>query len=209
MQIVVILAGGADDQLHHGVSGRGPAEDQPGGAGRPSSRRARPGRSRAAWRSGLAAGRCPGAPEAEALEEVPGSLDDSIELLVGADVEPPETFEELSQVLDGRVSKDLGLPVVGPGESLGEMLNQPGELLQEGLLRQLNGLVEPGLDPLTLLLVEGGIELLEVVRRFHRGEVPGHRELVPERNGVVGWIEQPSQPIPRRLPELGVGGVEV
>ncbi|AMV18435.1 hypothetical protein VT03_11125 [Planctomyces sp. SH-PL14] len=35
------------------------------------------------------------------LEEVPSPLDDSVELLIRADVEPPEAIEELSQVLNG------------------------------------------------------------------------------------------------------------
>ena len=94
-----------------------------------------------------------------------------------ADVELPEPLEELDQVADGRVAEDLGRAVVvGAGDPLGQVGDQPGELLQERLLGQPDRLLEPGRDPRPLLLVELRAERHQVVGRLDRGEVPGDGE---------------------------------
>ena len=81
------------------------------------------------------------------------SLDQRVELVVAdrtfSDAEP---VEELAQVADGRVAEDPGLAVlVRPADPLGQVGDQPGELVEERLLGELHGLLEPGRDPRPLL----------------------------------------------------------
>ena len=81
------------------------------------------------------------------------------------------------EVVDGRVAEDLGRAVlVGAGDPLGQVGDQPGELVEERLLGELDRLLEPGRDPLLLLLVEAGRECDQVVGRLDAGEVPGDAE---------------------------------
>ena len=66
------------------------------------------------------------------------------------------------------------------------MVDHRGELIEERLLGQPDGLLEPGPDPLLLALVEVGRELDQVVGRLDGGEVPRDAEEPDQRLGVVG-----------------------
>ena len=100
-----------------------------------------------------------------------------VELLVAADVQRAEPLEELAQVVDGRVAEDLRRAVlVGARDPLGQVGDQPGELVQERLLGELDRLLEPRRDPLLLLPVEVRREPDQVVGRLDVGIVPGDAE---------------------------------
>ena len=86
----------------------------------------------------------------DATDDPLGIGNQTVELLAGADIQVAEPLEELGEVLDTRIPEDLGLSIIVPGESLGEMRDQFGEFCGEGFLRQTNGLVETGLHALTL-----------------------------------------------------------
>ena len=70
------------------------------------------------------------------------SADEMVELLAGADVQLAEPLEELGQVLDGRVAKDLRLAVFVARQPLGEVRDQLGQFGGERLLGQPHGLIE-------------------------------------------------------------------
>ena len=52
--------------------------------------------------------------------------DKAVQLLVTANVQVVEAREELLQIADGRIAKDLGFAVLLPSEPLGEMADQLG-----------------------------------------------------------------------------------
>ena len=73
--------------------------------------------------------------------------------------------------------KTLRLAVLArAGDPLGQVRDQPGELLEERLLGQLHRLLEPRRHAGPLLLVDGRAELQQVVGRLDAGEVPGDGE---------------------------------
>jgi len=86
-----------------------------------------------------------------------------IELLAGANIEAPEALEEFAQVLDRRVAKDFGFPVLSAAESLRQMRDQLRQLFKECFLRQTNGLIKPSSNPRRFLLVELRTELAQIV----------------------------------------------
>ena len=88
-------------------------------------------------------------------------------------------------------------------------LTTAGEFLEERLLGQPDGLLEPGPDPLLLALIQIGCELDQVVGRLDRGEVEGDAEEPAQRLGVVGRVEQRAQPAGGRLLQLVEVAIEV
>ena len=78
-----------------------------------------------------------------------------VELIIRTDIQRSEPAEELVQILDGRVPKDLRLAIFLPGESFGEVGNEFGKLRGKGLFGQPDRFVEPGGDPGLLLLIKG------------------------------------------------------
>ena len=126
------------------------------------------------------------------------------------DVERPEPVEELGEIADGRVAEDLGLAILADArDPLGEVGDEPGELVEEGLLGELDGLLEPGRDPRPLGLVEPGRELDQVVGRLDVGEIPVEAEQADQGLGIVRRVEQRAQPLAGGLLELAVVAVEV
>jgi hypothetical protein len=87
--------------------------------------------------------------------------------------------------------------------------HQPGELLGERALGQLDRFLEPRRHPRSLLLVQGGRELDEVIRRLDVGEVPGEAEQAHEGLGVVGGVVERAEPVGCGAPELAVVAIEV
>ncbi len=72
-------------------------------------------------------------------------------------VQRAEPLEEVVEIAHDGVAKHLRRPVlVGTRDPLGQVIDQAGELVDERLLGQSNGLLEPGPDPLLLALVEPG-----------------------------------------------------
>ena len=139
-----------------------------------------------------------------------GLGDQGVELVVAPDVERPEPVEELGQVADGRVAEDPGLAVLADArDPLGQVGDEPGELVEERLLGELDGLLEPGRDPRPLGLVQPRRELHEVIGRLDRGEPPLDPEEADEGLGVIGRVEQRAEPLAGGLLEFGVVPVEV
>jgi hypothetical protein len=107
-----------------------------------------------------------------------------VELPVASDVQRAEPLDEPVQVLHHRVAEDLlGAVLVRARDPLREVRDQAGELVDEGLLGQPDGLLEARPDPLLLPPVEVGCELDQVVGRVDRWEVPGDAEEAPQRRG--------------------------
>ena len=65
--------------------------------------------------------------------------------------------------------------------------DEPGELVEERLLGELDGLLEPGRDPRPLGLVQARRELDEIIGRLDAGEVPVDVEEADQRLGIVRW----------------------
>ena len=83
--------------------------------------------------------------------------------------------------------KTLGVAVlVGAADPLGQVIDHRGELVEERLLGQPHGLLEPGPDPLLLVLVQLGREPDQVVGRLDGREVPRDAEQADQRLGIVG-----------------------
>jgi len=61
------------------------------------------------------------------VDRLLGLLHQPIQFWAAPDGEPPEPLEKLAQVLDGGVSKDLGLAVMEARESFSEMSLEPLE----------------------------------------------------------------------------------
>jgi len=61
------------------------------------------------------------------VDRLLGLLHQPIQFWAAPVVEPPEPLEKLAQVLDGGVSKDLGLAVMEARESFSEMGREPLE----------------------------------------------------------------------------------
>ena len=129
---------------------RPPAGGSAAAAARPASRRATTGPARSWVADPL--------PQALAVAQVLGPDAPDRPLRLGrpgrraaalrADVQRAEPVEELDEVADGRVAEDLGLAVLaGARDPLGQVRDQPGELLEERLLGQPHRLLEPGRAP--------------------------------------------------------------
>src|SRR5262249_25451801 len=73
---------------------------------------------------------------ADAGDELPGLLNQGVQLRAAADVQLAEAAEELGQIADDRVAKDASLPVLAVRQPLSQVRQQPGELGGEGLLGQ-------------------------------------------------------------------------
>lgn len=71
------------------------------------------------------------------------------------------------QVLHHRVAEDFWSAVLLTTEAFGEMTHQLVEFTDERIFSKLHGFVEPGRDPLTLLLEQPRAETTEVFRRLH------------------------------------------
>jgi hypothetical protein len=100
----------------------------------------------------------------DATDDALALLDQSVEVLVTTDIELPEPVEELGQVVHRTVAERLRLAVTLPSETLRQVGNQLLQFLHESLFGQSHGLVEPCRDPFALLLVQVGMQLLQVVR---------------------------------------------
>ena len=57
-----------------------------------------------------------------------------VELLAGADVKVAKPFEELMQVVNGRVPKNFGLSILCTAEAVSQVGNQFGQLVEKRLL---------------------------------------------------------------------------
>ena len=114
---------------------RPPAGGSAAAAARPASRRATTGPARTGRRPARAGRRCRGgpAPRPPAPPAAPRSTRASS---CGSEwTFSSGTGEELDQVADGRLPEDLGRAVVvGAGDPLGQVPDQPGELVEERLL---------------------------------------------------------------------------
>lgn len=73
---------------------------------------------------------------------------------IRADVELPETFEELSEVGDRRIAKDLAVAIAGIAQPFGQVLDHFGEFGDESLLGQLHRFFKPIRDSGPLLFVD-------------------------------------------------------
>ena len=132
----------------------------------------------------------------------------AVELLVGTDIQMSEPLEELGQVLDSRVTKHFWLAIFLPTQSLGQVRHELGQFVRERLLGELYGLVETGLHPLALLLVECGLKLLQIRRRLDTGKIPAGGKQSSERLWIVGRVKQAAQPIAGSRSQLAVMLVE-
>ena len=65
----------------------------------------------------IAVAKCPGL---NAPNDTPRVGHEPVELVARTDVELPKPLEKLIQIRDGRVAKDLGLSVFGPGRPFGQ-----------------------------------------------------------------------------------------
>jgi hypothetical protein len=126
------------------------------------------------------------------------SLDQRVQVVIGANVKLLETLEELVHVFHSRVTKDFGLAVTLACQSFDQVLDQLGKLVAERLLGELHGFIEPLLDTLAFLLVKLGIQLLQVVWRFNGWKVPVQREQTFKRLRIVRRIVQRAEPLYRR-----------
>ncbi len=117
--------------------------------------------------------------------------------------ERSESLEEVAQVVDGRVAENLGRAVlVGAGDPLGQVRHQPGELVEERLLGELDRFLEPRLDALLLLLVEARREPEQVVGRLDVRIVPADTEEADQRRRVIGRVEERAEALSRGLLQL-------
>jgi hypothetical protein len=103
----------------------------------------------------------------DATDDALALLDQSVEVLVAPDIELPEPVEELGQVVHRAVAERLRLAVTLPSETFRQVGNQLLQFLHESLLGQSHGLVEPCRDAFALLLVQVGMQLLQVIRWFN------------------------------------------
>ena len=67
------------------------------------------------------------------------SLATAAEFRAAPNVQPPESLEELPQVLNGGISEDLRRGVVQARQAFSEVGREPLEFRGEGLLGQLDG----------------------------------------------------------------------
>ena len=179
---------GVDDELHHGAPrpGRLPEDPPPGPLDQHRVERgldprelARPPRGGAPRRRGGPGRRRPGPP---AGPRPPGRRAGRCDRTLS----DRNRSKNSARLLDGRVAEDPGLAVLADArDPLGQVGDQPGELVEEGLLGELDGLLEPGRDPGPLGLVQPRRELHEVVRRLDVGEVPLDAEEADQGLGVV------------------------
>ena len=86
-----------------------------------------------------------------------------------------------------------------------DQLRQFGD---ERLLGQPHRLVEAGLHPLALLLVQLGIELLKIARGSTLGKSNSMANKPGKRRGVVARVVEAAQPLPGRGLQLAVAAVE-
>ncbi len=108
-----------------------------------------------------------------------------IEFGIGPDVEPLEVAEERRQVLDRRIAEDFQFAIGGPGQSFGEMVHQPGEFIEKGLLDERHCILETLLHPLAFVLMERGIQSSQIVRGFNRREFPRDGKFADQRFGII------------------------
>ena len=60
----------------------------------------------------------------DAGDDLPGLIDQGVQLGVAADVQPPKPLEELREVRDGGVPEDLRLAVLEARESFGQVRDE-------------------------------------------------------------------------------------
>ncbi len=75
----------------------------------------------------------------DARDRLLGLFDEGIQFRTAPYVEPPEPLEEVTQVLDSRIPKDLGLAVMEPRQAFSEVGRKPLEFRGKSLLGQLDG----------------------------------------------------------------------
>lgn len=87
-------------------------------------------------------------------------LDEFFELIVGPHIERLKSLEELLQVANGRITKDLWLAIVVTGKSLAQMGHERRKLFNECLLSERDSFLETGCNPPSFFFVQLGAELL-------------------------------------------------
>ena len=102
--------------------------------------------------------------------------DELVELVIRVHVELSEPLEECREVGDGAIPKHFGLSVLLTAEPIRQMVHQIGQFFHKRLFRQLDCFVEPRRDALAFLLIHFRMELLQVGRRLHAGEIPTDRK---------------------------------
>ena len=132
----------------------------------------------------------------DALNDLLGLLDQGVQLSLERTLRCAKAVKELGQVGDGAVAEDLALAVARGAEPFGQVLDQLGELADEGLLGQLHGFLEARGDAALFLLEDGRVELAEVVGRLDVGKVPLHAEQAAQRRGIIVGVEQIAQALP-------------
>ena len=138
---------------------------------------------------------CPQPLGCDTFQRPPDESDHLVEPRLGAEVEPPVPGDEIVEVVDGGVAEDLGRPVgVGARNPLAEVGHQSHELLEEHLVGQADGLLEPGLDAELLQLMDGGREPDQMGGGLEIGEIPAHREAAQQGRRIVGRLEERTEP---------------
>ena len=112
-----------------------------------------------------------------------------------------ESREELAEIGDGRIAKDLRLAVILPVEPLGQVRDEFRQFLNKCLLGHADCLVEPGGYLPALLLVDLGCKLPKVWRRFNAGKVPRHIEQPFQRRWIITRIVETAKPLAGRCLE--------
>jgi hypothetical protein len=118
-----------------------------------------------------------------------------VELLAGADIEVAEPLEERSQVFDGRIAEDFRLAILVTAQALGQVADQPRQLVGKCLLGQLHRFFEPGRYALRFLGVELRAELPQVLGWLDRWKVVAGFKQPGERCRIIGAVIQSPQPL--------------
>jgi hypothetical protein len=121
---------------------------------------------------------------------------EGIQLRAAPDVEPPESLEELAEILDGGIPEHLWLAVVKPRKPFSEMSRESLEFRGEGLFSEFDGTLETLTDTGLLRLLHVGMQGHEVLRRLDGRVRDFEIEQAVERGGVVtGVVERAEMPL--------------
>ena len=108
----------------------------------------------------------------QTAKDLPGGVDQLIELIAGTDVEMAEPVEKLVQVGHRRIPEDFRLAVFVSGEPFGQVGDQLRQFAGERLLGKPDRLVESLTNPVAFLPIEVGIEPHHVLGRFDARKIP-------------------------------------